>query len=69
MTSDSQTQILIMNAGSQTIGIRMDHILSFLFNEPEASLSIRFIGDPTPQVFQGPLAQAIMRELRYAGRK
>ena len=69
MTNDSQTQILIVTAGAQTVGIRMDHVLSFAFHEPEISLSIRYIGDPTPQNFQGPLAQAIMRELRYAGRK
>ena len=69
MTNDSETQILIMNAGTITIGLRMDQILSFTYNEPELSMSIRFIGDANPQIFQGPLAQAILRELRYTGRK
>jgi hypothetical protein len=69
MTNSSETQILIMEAGTTTIGIRMNHILSFIYNEADPSISIRFVGDPNPQIFQGPLAQAILRELRYAGRK
>lgn len=67
--NNAETQILIMNAGTETIGLRMDHILSFVYSESQLSISIRFIGDPSPQVFQGPLAQAILRELRYTGRK
>jgi hypothetical protein len=69
MTNPSETQILIMNAGGFTIGIRVDYILSFTFNEAESSISIRYIGDPNPEVFHGQLAQAILRELRYTGRK
>ncbi len=67
--NSSENQIFITSAGPLTTGIRMDQVLSFTFNEAEISLSIRYIGDPSPQIFQGPMAQAILRELRYAGRK
>ena len=67
--STSGEQLFITDAGPLTIGIRMDRVLSFTFNEPELTLSVRYIGDPQPDRFEGSMAQAILRELRYAGRK
>ena len=73
MTNNSENgsdrQLFITSTGTIITGIRMDQILSFTFNEPELSLSVRYVGDPNPEKFQGPMAQAILRELRYMGRK
>ncbi len=67
--TDSREQLFITTSGAMTVGIRMDRILSFSFNEPGLALSIRYLDDPNPEKFEGPMAQAILRELRYAGRK
>jgi hypothetical protein len=69
MTSiNSEQQFFITSAGSSTIGIRVDQVLSFAFSERELTLSIRYIGDPQADKFEGSMAQAILQELRYAGR-
>jgi hypothetical protein len=67
--TNAEEQLFITSAGTVTVGIRMDRVLSFTFSEPELTLSIRYIGDAQPEKFEGPMAQAILRELRYAGRK
>ena len=67
--TNSGEQLFITNVGTLTVGIRMDRVLSFTFNESELTLSVRYMGDPQPDKFEGTLAQAILRELRYAGRK
>ena len=67
--TSSGEQLFITSAGPLTIGIRMDQILSFIFSESELTLSIRYIGDSHVEKFEGSVAEAILRELRYAGRK
>jgi hypothetical protein len=64
--TSSEEQLFITSAGTSTIGIRMDRVLSFTFSERELTLSIRYIGDPQPDKFEGSMAQAILQELRFA---
>ena len=49
----SGEQLFIPNVGALTVGIRMDRVLSFKFNESELTLSVRYMGDPQPGKFEG----------------
>ena len=68
MTHSSTSQLFLTTTAETVIGIRMDQILSFTYVVADQSLSIRYIGDTTPEKFRGGMAEAILRELRYAGR-
>lgn len=62
-------QLFVISAADVVTGIRMDRILSFTHQQGTGSLTIRYIGESNPERFEGPVAEAILRELRYAGRK
>ncbi|HTG43334.1 MAG TPA: hypothetical protein VK633_02260 [Verrucomicrobiae bacterium] len=65
----TELQLFVVTTPDSIVGIRMDRILSFRYENPKGPLTIRYIGDPNPEKLEGPLAEAMIRELRYAGRK
>jgi hypothetical protein len=65
----SESQLILANSKDCTIGIRGDQVLSFTYAEADRSLSIRYIGGSAPEKFDGAVAEILVRELRYCGRR
>jgi hypothetical protein len=65
----SNLPLFLANTKDVTVGVRMDQILSFTYREPEMTLSIRYIGNSVADTYEGPVAEALSRELRYGGRR
>ena len=66
MILNVQARFLLVNSKELTAAIRIDRILSFTFNDRESVLTVRYIDDPLPERFEGPLAEAILRDFRGA---
>jgi hypothetical protein len=66
MVLNVQARFVLASSKEATIGLRLDRILSFNYSEADAVLIIRYIDDPIPDKFQGPTAEAILREFRFA---
>jgi hypothetical protein len=68
-TNESKEQdIFIVTLDGNVVGIRVDRIVSFIYNAEPPVLTLKYLGDPTPERFEGPMAEALLRELRYTGR-
>ena len=68
MNDANPNSIFIVSHDGKVVGIRTDQILSFTYNESAPSLIIRYIGNTEPERFEGSMADALLRELRYIGR-
>jgi hypothetical protein len=66
---NSDSPMFIVNTSEAIVGIRMDRVLSFTFDPAKGCLSVRYIGEGTEEKFEGPIAEGVLRELRYLGRK
>jgi hypothetical protein len=66
---DTETLLFTVSNADMIVGLRVDRVSSFRYDVQKKTLTVRYVNDETSDSFEGPVAEALMRELRYGGRK
>lgn len=66
---DLSSLLFTVSHSDTIIGVRIDQIASFRYDVEKKQLTVRYMQDASLETFEGPIAEALMRELRYGGRK